>query len=358
MRPTAFDVADKAGDSGIDFNKAQQELSKKKYIAKDGTEFTDEAAYAAYQAALINAEASRANAAAMAAQTSAAAAQAAAAQQAQRTNWIETAKSLLATYDLSSLGDKYISLITTGGYDDQAAMIKLQSEPEWQARFSANQTRLKQGLPVLSPSEYLSVEAAYKDVMIQAGLPESVYKDTTALGKLIAQDVSPTEVQTRINAARAVIDNADPYITQTLQQQFGLSKADMVLHVLDPQVASNVIAQKVQAAEIGGEAARQGVGIGTQTAGELAAQGVTQAQARAGFARIGQELPQEQKLASIYGFDTTKVPSNLIASTFETAGAAQARTEIEDLFRKQIGSFSGSAGVGKGSLGEDQAGNL
>ena len=275
-----------------------------------------------------------------------------------QTNWIATAKSLLSTYDLSSLGDKYISLITTGGYDDATAMIKIQSEPEWQARFAGNQSRLKQGLPVLSPAEYLSTEAAYKDVMIQAGLPEAVYKDTKTLGDLIAQDISPTEVQQRVTAAREVIDNADPYITLALQQQFGLSKGDMVLHVLDAKLASNVIAQKVQASQIAGEANRQGLGVDLQTSADLAAQGVTQAQARAGYANIAQALPEEQRLSVLYGEDAGKVGNQLTAATFGTAGAAAARTSLANLTQKEINAFSGSAGASKGSLGEDSTGLL
>jgi len=338
-------------DSNINFDSAANDLTKQKYVAKDGTVFTDQSAYATYQAALISAESTKTNTATLTALSQAA-------EQKQRTNWIEAGKGLLSTYDLSALGDKYISLITTGGYDDATALVKLQSEPEWQTRFSANQTRLKQGLPVLSPAEYLSTEAAYKDVMIQAGLPESVYKDTAALGQLIAQDVSPTEVQTRINAARDVIDNADPFVTQSLQQQFGLSKGDMILHVLDPKTAANVIAQKVQAAQIGGEAARQGLGVGTQTAGELAAQGITQAQARTGFANIAQALPEEQRLASIYGANAGNIGQELTASTFGTSGAAKARADIERLSQQEIGSFSGSAGAAKGSLGVEETGIL
>lgn len=338
-------------NSNIDFNKASEELTTNKYVASDGTSFTDQAAYATYAAALLNK-----NSALTA--SNAAAAQQAAKDQAQKTNWIATAKSLLSSYDLSSLGDKYINLITTGGYDDATAMIKIQSEPEWQARFAGNQTRLKQGLPVLSPAEYLSTEESYKQVMIQAGLSPAVYKDTATLADLIAKDVSPTEVKQRVDAARTVIDNADPYVTLALQQQFGLSKGDMILHVLDPKLASNVIAQKVQATQIAGEAARQGLGVDLQTSADLAAQGITQAQARAGYANIAQDLAGEQALASMYGANGAKVGQNLSAAEFGTAGAAQARTEIENLKQQEIGSFSGSAGASKGTLGVEQTGIL
>ena len=335
----------------IDWNKANEELAATKYTASDGTTFTDQTAYATYAAALLN-KASAVTAA------NVATAQQTAKDQAQKTNWIATAKDLLGSYDLSTLGDKYISLITTGGYDDATAMIKIQSEPEWQTRFAGNQARLKQGLSVLSPAEYLANEQSYKDVMIQAGLSPAVYKDTATLADLIAKDVSPTEVQQRINAASAVIDNADPYVTLALQQQFGLSKGDMILHVLDPKLASNVIAQKVQASQIAGEAARQGLGVDLQTSADLAAQGITQAQARAGYANIAQGLPEEQKLAAIYGEDAGKVGGQLVSSEFNAAGSAQSKTQLENLNRQQVAAFSGSAGASKGTLGVEQTGIL
>jgi hypothetical protein len=340
-----------SNDSGIDFNKASSELAGNKYVASDGQVFTDQAAYATYAAALLN------KASALTASNAAAAASAAK-DQAQKTNWISTAKSLLSSYDLSALGDKYVTLITTGGYDDATAMIKIQSEPEWQTRFAGNQARLKQGLPVLSPAEYLSTEESYKDVMIQAGLSPAVYKDTATLADLISKDISPTEVKQRVDAAASVIDNADPYVTLALQQQFGLSKGDMILHVLDPKLASNVIAQKVQASQIAGEAARQGLGVDLQTSADLAAQGITQAQARAGYANIAQGLPEEQKLAAIYGEDAGKVGGQLVSSEFNTAGSAQAKTQLANLGRSEISAFSGSAGASKGTLGVEQTGIL
>ena len=85
---------------------------------------------------------------------------------------------------------------------------------------------------------------------------------------------------------------------------------------------------------------------------------ITQTQARAGYANIAQGLPEEQKLAAIYGEDAGKVCGQLVSSEFNTAGSAQAKTQLANLGRSEISAFSGSAGASKGTLGVEQTGIL
>ena len=276
-----------------------------------------------------------------------------AAKQTQITNWITAGQQLLNQMNVGSLGAKYIDFITNKGMDQATAMLELQTTDEWKTRFSANEIRLKQGLPVLSPAEYLATEASYKDIMIKGNLPESVINDTGYIGQLIAKDVSPVEVQARIDAATAALNSEDPFVKQQLQAQFGLTTGDLTMHLLDPSVASNIITQKVNAAQIGAEAEKQGTDISTQNAQALAAQGVTQAQAQQGFMAIGQELPGAQALGQRYAANapTLGIGGALQASTFGTAGGAQSTAELARLKTQEVSAFSGSSGAGKGSLG-------
>ena len=269
------------------------------------------------------------------------------AKQTQETNWITAGKALLTQYDVGSLGDRYTQLITTGGMDQNTAMLELQSTDEWKQRFSGNESRLKQGLPVLSPADYLATEASYKDIMLRSGLPASVVNDTGYLGKLISADVSPVEMQQRVDAARIAVNNEDPYVTQQLQQQFGLTTGDLAMHLLDPTVASNIIAQKVTAAQIGAEASKQNVDISATNAQALAAQGVTQAQAQQGFMAIGQQLPGTQALASRFAYTAPDqgVGAGLQAATFGTAGGAEADQRLKRLSTQEASQFGGSAGA-------------
>jgi len=279
--------------------------------------------------------------------------QAQAAKEQQQTNWKVAGQQLLDQYGVGGLGAKYIDFITNQGMDQSTALLELQTTDEWKQRFSANETRLKQGLPVLSPADYLATEASYKDVMIKAGLPASVINDVGYLGQLIAKDVSPVEVQQRVDAARTALNAEDPFVKQQLQAQFGLTAGDLTMHLLDPAVASNIIQQKVTAAQIGAEAEKQNTDISAQNAQALAAQGVTQAQAQQGFMAIGQQLPATQTLAQRYSALAPQqgVGGALQASVFGTAGGAQAEQQLQRLKTQEVAAFSGSSGAGKGSLG-------
>jgi hypothetical protein len=229
----------------------------------------------------------------------------------------------------------------------------------WQQRFSGNQARIAAGLNPLDPATYIANEQSYKQVMTMAGIPaSSPLMSSDYLGKLMGTDVSPAEVQMRVNAATAAVQNEDPQVLAQLQSQFGMTMPTILSHLLDPSVAAPLVQQEYNAATIGAEAARAGVSIaygatGPLSAMGLAAQGITQSQANQGFTSIAQQQAAMQSLAGRYqGYgNAAGVGQQLEASTFNTAGAAQAQQNLERLKTQEVSAFSGSAGAATGSLG-------
>jgi len=231
----------------------------------------------------------------------------------------------------------------------------------WQTRFAGNTARVNAGLTPLDPATYIATENSYKAVMQRAGIPAtSPLMDNSYFAKLLGSDLSPLEVQQRVDAATAAVTATDPFTTQQLQQNFGLTQADMVSHLLDPTTASTVIQQKVQASQISGEAGRQNLALNQQNAMSLAAQGVTQAQAQTGFTNVATQLGQQQQLASMYGMDASKIGTELTAQQFNAnlngTSAAQANIELARLRAQEVNQFSGSSGAAKGSLYTEQSG--
>ena len=231
----------------------------------------------------------------------------------------------------------------------------------WQTRFSGNTAREAAGLTPLDPATYIATENSYKAVMQRAGIPaSSAMMDPSYFGKLMGTDLSPLEVQQRVDAATAAVTATDPYITQQLQQNFGLTQSDMISHLLDPTTAATVIQQKVQASQISGEAGRQNLALNQQNAQSLAAQGVTQAQAQSGFTNVATQLGQQQQLASIYGMNAANIGNELTAQQFNTnlngTSAAQANIDLARLRAQEVNQFSGSSGATKGSLYTEQSG--
>ena len=270
---------------------------------------------------------------------------------AQRQSWITAGKQMLQSYNLGELGNKYVTLLTDPnlGYNQQTALLALQQEPEWNRRFSGNASRIAAGMQPLTPSAYLSAEDTYRQIFQSAGL-NAFANNQDILGGLISKDVSPLEEQQRINVANLAYNNIDPFVTQQLQQEFGLTKSDMVAHILAPDVAAPIIQQKAEAAKIGAEASRQGVASANALA--LAQQGVTQDQAARGYYQIAQQLTPEQTLAARFQGQNAAAGTmgNLEAAQFGTAGGASAAVQKAKLTQMEQNLFQGTSGIDKSSL--------
>ena len=251
------------------------------------------------------------------------------------------------------------SLIYSGAGNDTVSLA-LQQSDAYKARFSGNTARVAAGLSVLSPAEYLATESSYDQVLKAAGFPAG-YNTQAKFAQFIGNDMSPTELTDRVNIAAKSIANKDPFYTQSLQNYYGLSAGDMIAHAVDPQATLPLLQRQQGSAEFGAAAARQGLGVTSSTAQQYQALGVTQAQAEQGFQNIGTQLPNDEKLAQIYGgqFGTPNDQQSLLqAATFGGPNAAQAQLQLKKLQQQETNAFSGSAGVAKGSLQGDQGGTF
>jgi len=215
-----------------------------------------------------------------------------------------------------------------------------------QTRFAGNAARVKAGLAPLSPAEYLATERSYRQVLSSAGLPSGFYDQTSDFTKFISQDISPTELKSRVDLASDAVTNADPFYRQSLQQQYGLSTGDMIAHVLDPSVALPILQKQAAAVSFGAEAQRQGLVVNNATAMLYGAQNISQAQAAQGFKTIAEMLPSEQALASRY---TPEAAGNqmaaLTADVFGGPNAGIAAANLKRLSTMETSAFGGSAGA-------------
>lgn len=228
----------------------------------------------------------------------------------------------------------------------------------FQQRFPANAARLAAGLPVLSPGQYIQTEAAYAQVLTSYGLSNNFATNKDVFTKLLSNDISPSELNSRASTAKAVIENTDPALTQQLQTYYGLTQGDMIAHVLDPSIATPIIEKQISTAAIGTQAARYGVDVNEAYAGQLNALGITQSQANQGFQSVAQQIGGTQALATRYNAfgPAGQVGSQLEAATFGTTGAVQAQQELDRLKAQELSQFGGSSGVSKGSLMGTEAG--
>jgi hypothetical protein len=276
----------------------------------------------------------------------------------ERIDSIAYLQDLFAQYGIPELANKIVEL-KNQGLTDRVVAIELQKTPEFKARFIGNENRKKAGLPPLDPGTYIATETAYKKVMRDSQLPIGFYDQYDDFAKFIGGDVSPAELQERLNIANQSIQNADPYYTDSLRRLYGLQSGDMLAYTLDPERALPFITRQQKAAQFGAEAARQGLQVTTPMAETYSGQlGVTQQEARQGFEQVAQILPEAQRLSAItpgsqpVGFEETT------SAIFGGAGSAEYKQKLQKLAQEEQSRFAGQTGVGRTSLSRGTAGQF
>ena len=240
---------------------------------------------------------------------------------------------LFDQYGLGSLANKIVEL-KQQGLSDRVVTIKLQETPEYKQRFIGNENRRKAGLQPLTPAEYISAEAAYKKVMRDSELPSGFYDQADDFAKFIGNDVSPAELQQRVDIANQSIQNADPFYTDSLRRFYGLQSGDMLAYALDPERALPFITRQQKAAQFGAEAARQG------------------------FETVAEILPTAQRLSQITpGFEPVGLEETTSA-VFGGDQSAEYKKRLQKLAQIEQSRFAGQAGVGQSSLGMSTQGQF
>lgn len=253
---------------------------------------------------------------------------------------------LFKNYGLESLAGKIYDFVKNG-YSADTITILLQDTAEYKERFKANEIRRKQGLPVLSPSEYLSAESSYRQIMKASGLPAGFYDTQEDFVKFLANDMSPTELKDRVDLAVNATTLASPAYRQALQQM-GLSQGDIAAYYLDEKRALPFLTKASATAAVGAEAIQRGLLFDQQYAEALASAGVGREQAAQGYAKIADEFASLKTLGSIYG----QAWSQRMAEEDVFTGGGAATQQRKSLIGQERGQFSGATGAARGGLAQ------
>src|SRR5687768_10628915 len=241
--------------------------------------------------------------------------------------------SLFSQYGLGSLAGKIYEYVKNG-YGADTISILLQDTPEYKRRFAANEARLKAGMSVLSPAEYIAVENSYRQIMRQSGLPEGFYDSNTDFTNFISGDMSPTELQNRVDLATQATALANPAYKAALKQM-GLSDGELAAYFLDQDKALPFLQKSAATAAVGAEALQRGLTFDQTYAEELATMGISREQAAQGYAKIADEFSDLKTLGQIYGGGWTQRQAEEDVFVGGT-GASQQR---EKLVNREKGSF-------------------
>lgn len=203
-------------------------------------------------------------------------------------------------YDLDTLAPKIFDYVQQG-YGADTISLLLQDTKEYQQRFAGNAQRLKAGLSVLTPAEYLATENAYRQLLESNGMPKGFYDSHDDFVNWIGADVSPTEIKDRVDLAVQATTQANPAYKQALNQMYGINDQDLAAYFLDRTRAEPILKKQAAAAAIGAAALRRGFSADRTSDENLATYGITGTQAEQGYASIADSFSAMLGLAGRYG---------------------------------------------------------
>ena len=247
--------------------------------------------------------------------------------------------------------------------------LALMNTDAYKKRFSANDSRIANGLAALTPAAYIGLENQYQNLMRQYGLPASYYaKDSsgknTGFDTLIGSDVSNVELEDRLATAQNRVLNANPDVLKTLKQFYpDINNGDILSYALDPKTAINALKAKVTGAEIGAAAYGAGLNQGTTpeavaqyaaNANLLQQQGVTGAQAQQGMGTVAQYAQRGSQLADIYN-QQPYGQNQAQQEVFNLAGQTTATNQRKKLSALEQAQFSGQSGTASNVFSKDRA---
>ena len=239
------------------------------------------------------------------------------------------------------------------GLGSEQAGLELRKTTAYLTRFKGNEVRRAAGLNVLSEDAYLGLENSYNETLRKFGLQGYFGTDrkiaTATMASIIGNDISAVEFKDRIDTVVTRVNNADPNVKSTLRAFYNITDNDLVKYFLNPKENLPMLQEKVTAAEIGFEFGKQGLATTRFAAEEMAKLGIDKQAAAKGAETIAGILPETRKLGQIYDEEAINY-TQTIAEEEVIKGLDSARRKRLRLAEKEVGSFSGSAGLARGAL--------
>lgn len=278
----------------------------------------------------------------------------------QRTDAFSRLQGLLSRVGLTELEGVVKTIISSGTVDlsdGNAILFAIREQPVYQRRFAGNAARRARGLAELDPSTYVGLEDTYRQLMQSNGLPAGFYDAANDFQKLIEGDVSPQELQERIEQGYRKVQDADPEVKRQMRELYGLGDTELAAYFLDPDKAATLLTRQARAAQIAARGREQGgLDLTRESAEALAARGITPEEAQAQFAQRGalaglynplageEGLTQEEQLGATFGFDPVareKLERRRAQRVAEFQGGGQ--------FARTTGATSGTVETGIGT---------
>jgi len=257
----------------------------------------------------------------------------------------------LKAYGLETLAPAVLGFIQQG-YSSDTVGVLLQQTDAYKTRFAANESRRQRGLPILSPAEYLATEKSYRQIMSASGLPIGFYDNPSDFRQFLENDMSPVELQDRVQLATDEVSKIDPAVRSAFEQWY--STGDIIAYALDQERSTAILDRQFRASQIAGAGKDQGVGLSQQFAEQIAQTGVDTEQARQGLGVVSSLATTGDKLSEIYGGSYTQEDA---ASEVFLADAPSTKKR-RGLASQERAQFAGQGGTASTALSKRGGGQV
>lgn len=258
--------------------------------------------------------------------------------------------SMLQQWGLETLAPDVLSLLQ-GGYSQDQVSVLIQDTPAYKQRFSGNDARRKNGLAALSPAEYLATEASYRRVLESAGLPSGFYDQPSDFANWIGSDVSPSEVQSRVNLATDAAQRLDDATKAAFWDYYKVTPSDLTAYFLDRERAMPTLQQQARAVQVGAAANRDNIGVSRGLAERLAGSTISDSELQGAVGSAASLTRDVGHIGDIYG-DAYTVDDATNEVFFSDSEAQRKRQRLSD---REKATFGGTGGLGRSSLGQSQS---
>lgn len=261
-----------------------------------------------------------------------------------------------------------IKRFMTEGYGAEEASLLLPTTEAYKTRFAGNEGRKALGLPTYTPGQYLVAEQTYRDLFSQYNLNELANQNTYTA--LIGGAVSIDEAKARVDNVFSKIDNAPGELKAQLSNYLGSygvgdatkQRSQIALALMQGPEGINQLETGLRKAYIRTGAATSNVTVAEENISQLEKQlttaGLSTEQigtlSKQAYSNIAEVQPTTEKLANIYGEDTTNLSKELEQEAFFGL-ASQRRKKLQE---KEKATFGGQSGMSQASLSRSQAGSF
>lgn len=136
--------------------------------------------------------------------------------------------------------------------------VNIRQQQAYKDRFAGIEARIAAGKNPISENEYVQLENNYQAIMHSYGLPSGLFDTRQNMANLIAQDVSPAELNDRLKLYQDAAFNAPKEIRDALTRFYGVTEGGLMAYFIDPEKAMPVLEQQYNAAGAASAAERAG----------------------------------------------------------------------------------------------------